>query len=886
MFFAQNETNHWYFGDKAAIDFSLGKRVIKNDSEMNTPAGCSSISDKEGNLLFYTNGQTVWNKNHEIMENGEGLPAGINNTQTSIIIPQPGSTGIYYIFSTKIASSTNPVLARGLYLSTVEVSNSFPLGQVQSRAQRLKPFSTEKITAVHSKDGKSIWVIALGSSSSASDILIDTFFTYNISESGLAVAEVTIQEEILSTNGVMKVSPDGKIIAIADYSEETIFLYNFDNETGNINFKEFFFTNTDFGVKLPYGIAFSSDSQTLYYTSNGSINRFLLENPFPNNPLFNVKAPLFNAQSDNFGSLQLANDGKIYVASYIPGENSNIGVNHLTVIDNVNSLSPTFSYQSLDLESGSSLLGLPVFIQSYFVNRITTEDKCVTETFNFEVSAYTNIESVLWDFGDGNTTTELSPKHNYTSSGVYTVIANITLNGEVSKVYKSVEAFALPNLKSDIIITQCDDDFDGLSNFNLLDARTEIANFTNFRNVNFKFYTTQNDALNNTDNNIKAPENFENTSPNQEVFTRVESEKGCVSFTSFRVNARFIQLGNISDVYACETTGPNAIDNEANFNTEELETKIRNEIAIASDTTLRFYSTFSDALNNTGEFFFNFTKPTTTIYIKAQEADLSCGGITSINLIVNPKPVINIEDEYTICFNPSLKPPIIISADSSNDRFEWKNSQGNIISTNKDFTLNTVGEFSLTAYKSENGLLCTNTKKFTVINPDKATFSTVKANTEDETNNIIEVIVNGNSNYEFSLDNSNFFGDGNSYTFTNVQAGLRTVYVRDLNSCEQPIEAKITVIGFKKFFTPNEDGINDFWNIRGIDATSFKSIDIMIFDRFGKITGTITDFNSAGWDGTYNGKKLIANNYWFKAKIIDKDDNLIENTGNFSLIRN
>jgi gliding motility-associated-like protein len=124
------------------------------------------------------------------------------------------------------------------------------------------------------------------------------------------------------------------------------------------------------------------------------------------------------------------------------------------------------------------------------------------------------------------------------------------------------------------------------------------------------------------------------------------------------------------------------------------------------------------------------------------------------------------------------------------------------------------------------------------------------------------------------------------FTFNNVEAGLRTIYVRDINNCEEPIFTNVSVIGFKKFFTPNNDGKNDYWNISGLDETSFRSINVRIFDRYGKLIHQIINLTSLGWDGTYNNQKLIPNNYWFKAEIIDKDNNLISKTGNFSLIRN
>ena len=94
---SQNETNNWYFGNNAGLNFNNGRLNIQTDGNMNTIAGCSSISDINGDLLFYTNGASVWNKNHVIMDNGNDLAGDTNNTQTSIIIPKPNNQNIYYI---------------------------------------------------------------------------------------------------------------------------------------------------------------------------------------------------------------------------------------------------------------------------------------------------------------------------------------------------------------------------------------------------------------------------------------------------------------------------------------------------------------------------------------------------------------------------------------------------------------------------------------------------------------------------------------------------------------------------------------------------------------------------------------------------------------------
>src|SRR5690349_14458742 len=89
---AQRETDNWYFGQNASLEFNQnGMPASFQNSAMSTMAGCASISDKQGNLLFYTDGETVWNRLHQVMLNGTGLGGSAQATQCSIIVPKPGS---------------------------------------------------------------------------------------------------------------------------------------------------------------------------------------------------------------------------------------------------------------------------------------------------------------------------------------------------------------------------------------------------------------------------------------------------------------------------------------------------------------------------------------------------------------------------------------------------------------------------------------------------------------------------------------------------------------------------------------------------------------------------------------------------------------------------
>ena len=137
--FAQIETSNWYFGDKAGLDFNNGVLAIHPDGEMSTPAGCSSISDKNGELLFYTNGLTVWNKNHEIMLGGDELITDVNNVQTTIIVPKPNNDHVYYIFTTRETITTTPfAMGPGLFYTEVMFSNEFPLGTVSQTHKNVR----------------------------------------------------------------------------------------------------------------------------------------------------------------------------------------------------------------------------------------------------------------------------------------------------------------------------------------------------------------------------------------------------------------------------------------------------------------------------------------------------------------------------------------------------------------------------------------------------------------------------------------------------------------------------------------------------------------------------------------------------------------------------
>lgn len=121
----------------------------------------------------------------------------------------------------------------------------------------------------------------------------------------------------------------------------------------------------------------------------------------------------------------------------------------------------------------------------------------------------------------------------------------------------------------------------------------------------------------------------------------------------------------------------------------------------------------------------------------------------------------------------------------------------------------------------------------------------------------VEIIPLTEGDYEYAINGGDFQDEA---IFPDVPPGINTVVINDKNGCGM-VEEEFLVVGFPKFFTPNGDGIHDDWQIEGI--AELTNPDVFIFDRYGKFLKQI-DENSAGWDGTFNGRELPSSDYWFR----------------------
>ena len=264
---------------------------------------------------------------------------------------------------------------------------------------------------------------------------------------------------------------------------------------------------------------------------------------------------------------------------------------------------------------------------------------------------------------------------------------------------------------------------------------------------------------------------------------------------------------------------------------------------------------------------------------------LGCGPFFDImsGELITLNPIINFPDQVGICLDQTFT---TITSDNIADGYRWYsiNTDGTetLISDTRNANIADVGLYRLELFNfsvdSGNGIECRSSKEFTAVVSESPNIVGVNVN---QISNTIEITVqvDGIGDYEYALSdpsgpyqNSNFF--------SGAPIDTTRIFVRDKNGCGFSEFEIINVTGFPKYFTPNADGINDFWQYRSRDGDSFTLISIEIFDRFGRLLKQIGP-NSIGWNGTIDGIPLPTTDYWFKAST----SNGARFIGHFSLKR-
>lgn len=441
---AQKEGYIGIFGNGVGLDFNPSPPEVivpqyKKYEEFEALEGCAAISDKNGNLLFYTNGVSVWNKMHEIMENGASLTGitGINSafsTTQTLIVPFPKDPYLYYVFSIGHHGGS-------LRYSTVDMHAFGGLGRVVLVGEQLYENASEKMCVVKNGVGDKLWLITHQHDS-------DAFRAFLIDEHGVnkefvesKVGEIHVKNRyekngstITNSNaiGYLKASPNGKILASAiDGLMGVLEIFDFDHITGIVSNARKLFENPEKGS---YGVEFSPDGSLLYQSCYHSKELFQYNLSAGSTQDIKNSAQLIS--DDVSSALQLGPDGKIYIVGTEYGE-------FLDRINNPNALGPSCNFEKnvVYLRGVRSWMGLPEFSHRLVEPEILFSNLCANAFTLFELGNPEGVTAVLWNFGDpaagnANLSTSFTPRHQYIHPGNYLVQVEVTLQNQETKTYQ------------------------------------------------------------------------------------------------------------------------------------------------------------------------------------------------------------------------------------------------------------------------------------------------------------------------------------------------------------------------------------------------------------------------------------------------------------------
>ncbi|WP_366184190.1 T9SS type B sorting domain-containing protein [Flavobacterium ovatum] len=452
--------------------------------------------------------------------------------------------------------------------------------------------------------------------------------------------------------------------------------------------------------------------------------------------------------------------------------------------------------------------------------------------------------------------------------------------------YVTLNVEKLPFANTVTIPRQCDDNQDGVLNFNTSTLQSTLLNGQT--NVSVSYFDNLNNPLKDSNGTLITspfPTAFSTKSQIIKAIVTNNSTLKCLEET----NIEFI-VDKLPQVFPIPNSLTTVCDDEADplnqdgkfpFNSSTFESTL---LGSQTGMTVTYYDQIGNMLPSPLPN--PFLTSTQSITVKIENPiNNSCPATTTIPFTINPLPYININkdgnENELICSNiPTfyiqLNAGIKDNSPSSDYSYKWfKNSSLITNQTNPTLDVNSEGIYTVDVTTKTTG--CSRTRSISVTPSDIAKISYIEINDLADTNSITVDAI-GLGDYEYSIDDpNNSFQDSN--IFNDISSGIHTVYVRDTNGCGT-VSQVISVIGAPKFFTPNGDGHNDYWNLKGI-STSFNSKSIVyIYDRYGKLLSQINPLGQ-GWDGTYNNNQLPADDYWFTVKLEDGR----ETKGHFSLKR-
>lgn len=590
----------------------------------------------------------------------------------------------------------------------------------------------------------------------------------------------------------------------------------------------------------------------------------------------NIKDPssFFNTQKDNQTIYARVSEVGNICFTVIPFEIvvnvspiSAVKPNDLTSCRNPNGM----SFFDLSVQDNIIMNGQADTEISYYTSELDAINKNnkISNTTNYE-AANTTIWARLETFG--NTLAFLCPGFDVT-------------NFELEPTTPSVTQPTGISLCSDTIKT-------------VYDLTIRESEITTEQNSSFTYYETEEDLKDGLE--IANPMDYESDSLIKSIVVLITDGNGCFAQTNLVLTTIIKAIYNTAP-QALETCD---LDNDGfeEFDLSEVETDVLNGLLPINNYSFRYYEDKSDAeLFNDNDIknvqgFTNSTNNRQTIYTAIQQENTECYQVVQFDIIVNKSPAPKLETTYSICLDnndqvvTSLTSdfenpiPIDTGLNTSEYEFQWYTGvntfAANQIAGATDYFYNPdrAGVYSVVVTnKITNCDKKVTTEVIGSYPPVSVTAEVVSL--PFSKNNKISVSVEGKGEYEYKIDDGEWQLDT---LFSRVSEGEHTIYVRDHLNCDVLSDVAL-IIGSPDFFTPNGDGINEFWKIENVGIPN--SVFVYVYDRFGKLVSQIRP-GSQGWNGEFEGNPMPTDEYWFLLEYNQLSDGVLRQVkGHFSLIR-
>lgn len=668
---AQMQTAYWYFGFKAGLDFSSGSPVVDVNGKVETMEGCTSISDEYGNLLFYSDGQKVYDRTHSIMQNGGGLLGHSSSTSSAVVLPKPDNCHLYYLFTIDARERRE----KGINYNVIDMSSNGGLGAVIEKNIPI-PINGiqqgyEKLAAISNADKTGYWIVTH---------FEGNFYAFPVTGDGLGMNPVISPSTIFGGDrfiGYLKASPDGSKLGMGMFSSANnenagyLSVYDFDPATGIVSGETILYEP----VSAPgnyYGIEFSTNGQLLYATNIilGSMLKIYIEQYDLTAPAIADSKYLVSLNA-HYGALQLALDGKIYNSGF---DDEYIGaiIDPDVAYNPGTGAYPAYNRNYIDLSPHLSLMaskwGLPTFLNNYFRISINVNGLSINEDlhycsgnaldFNYCYQGG-QIDSIHWDFGDGEESTEMYPQHNYDEPGTYTVTLTLIVNGVEHVRNFEITITGPPNVAEippqEVCLSVGEShtfDFEGI---NIEGAYT------------ITFHLTEEDAENNEN-----PQTTYTTDESTIIWIRIEDGNTCFVLRTvdliinpipeFTMNGTQVLCAGNSTILEVQTDAGSTVnwyaeeDSETPFHTGTTYTTPE-----LNQTTSYWIETQTTECQSERQEFIITVNPLPTI--EAAASDLVCAGNTVELSIVTNGAIVNWYDSPTsttpiFTGNPFTTPPL------------------------------------------------------------------------------------------------------------------------------------------------------------------------------------------------------------------------------------